>query len=100
MRINPGGMMKSARTWAVAAQTLALAAALALGVGAGLTYAKLPQAPMDDAAKAKAADAKAAAAEAAKKAREQEEKAMDRVADRYKKEKGIKTAAAAPAKKK
>ena len=66
----------------------------------GMAYAKLPQPPMDDAAKAKAAEAKSQAAEAAKKARADEEKAMDRVADRYRKEKGIKTAAAAPAKKK
>ena len=66
----------------------------------GMAYAKLPQAPMDDAAKAKAEEAKAKAAEATKKARADEEKAMDRVVDRYKKEKGIKTAAAAPAKKK
>jgi len=63
----------------------------------GMAYAKLPQPPMDDAAKAKAAEAKAKAAEATKKAREAEEKAMDRVVERYKKEKGIKTAAAAPA---
>ena len=65
----------------------------------GMAYAKLPQPPMDDAAKAKAAEAKAKAAEAAKKDRATDEKAMDRVVDRYKKEKGIKTAAA-PAKKK
>jgi hypothetical protein len=60
----------------------------------GLAYAKLPVAPMDDAAKAKAAEAKAKAAEGAKKARAAEEKAMDRVVERYKKEKGVKTAAA------
>jgi len=71
-------------------------AVLAVSVGAGLAYAKLPQAPMDDAAKAKADEAKAKAAAAAKGAREAEEKAMDRVAERYKKEKGIKTAVAAP----
>ena len=65
-----------------------------------LAYAKLPQAPMDDAAKAAAAEKKAKAAEATKKAREQEEKAMDRAVDRYKKEKGITTAKAAPAPKK
>ena len=73
---------------------------VACAVGAGLAYAKLPQAPMDDAAKAKAAEAKAKAAEGAKKAREAEEKAMDRAVERYKKEKGIKTAAPAPAAKK
>ena len=66
---------------------------VACAVGVGLAYAKLPQPPMDDAAKAKAAEAKAKAAEAAKKSREQEEHAMDRVVDRYKKEKGMKTAA-------
>ena len=66
----------------------------------GAAYAKLPQPPMDDAAKAKAVEAKAKAAEATKKAREDEEKAMDRAVARYKKEKGIKTAAAAPAAKK
>ncbi len=62
--------------------------------------AKLPVAPMDDAAKAAAAEKKAKAVEAAKKDRELEEKAMDRAVDRYKKEKGIKTVAAAPAPKK
>jgi hypothetical protein len=73
--------------------------ALLVAGAVGLAYAKLPQPPMDDAAKAKAAEAKAKAAEAAKKAREQEEKAMDFVASRYKKEKGVKSTAAAPAKK-
>ena len=68
--------------------------ALLVAGAVGLAYAKLPQAPMDDAAKAKAEEAKAKAAAATKKAREQEEKAMDRVAERYKKEKGVKTAAA------
>ncbi len=70
----------------------------ACAVGVGLAYAKLP--PLDDAAKAKAAEAKAKAAEGTKIAREQEEKAMDRVADRYKKAKGIKTAATPEPKKK
>ena len=74
--------------------------ALLVAGAVGLAYAKLPQPPMDDAAKAKAAEAKAKAAEATKMARADEEKAMDRVVERYKKEKGIKTAAAAPAKKK
>jgi len=69
--------------------------ALLVAGAVGLAYAKLPQPPMDDAAKAKAAEAKAKAAEGAKKARAQEEQAMDRVAERYKKEKGVKTAAAA-----
>lgn len=67
-------------------------ASCALGVG--IACAKLPQAPMDDAAKAKAEEAKVKAAEATKLAREQEEKAMDRVAERYKREKGVKTATA------
>jgi hypothetical protein len=70
---------------------------LAIAVGAGLAYAKLPQPPMDDAAKAKADEAKAKAAEGAKKARADEEAAMDRVVAHYKKEKGGKTATAAPA---
>jgi Tfp pilus assembly protein PilO len=65
----------------------------------GYAYAKLPQPPMDDAANAKAAEAKAKAADAAKQARAAEEKAMDRVVARYKKEKGVKAAAAAPRKK-
>ncbi len=68
--------------------------ALLVAGAVGLAYAKLPQPPMDDAAKAKAAGAKAKAAEAKKKARADEEKAMDRVVERYKREKGIKTAAA------
>ncbi len=66
----------------------------------GMAYAKLPQPPMDDAAKAKAEEVKAKAAEATKMARAAEEKSMDRAVERYKKEKGIKTAAVAPAKKK
>ncbi len=74
--------------------------ALLVAGAVGLAYAKLPQPPMDDAAKAKAVEAKAKAAEAAKKARADEEKAMDRVVERYKKEKGVKTAASAPAAKK
>ena len=85
--------MKSGKTWLIAAaHTLAAGAGLAIAVG--LSHAKLPQPPMDDAAKAKAEEAKAKAAEATKKAREAEEKAMDRVAERYKKGKGIKTVAA------
>jgi hypothetical protein len=74
--------------------------ALLVAGAVGMAYAKLPQPPMDDAAKAKAVAAKAKAAEAGKMARAQEEKAMDRVVERYKKEKGIKTAATAPAAKK
>ena len=80
--------MKAPKFW------MLVPALLVAGV-VGLAYAKLPQPPMDDAAKAKAAEAKAKAAEAAKKARADEEKAMDRVVERYKREKGIKSAAAA-----
>lgn len=72
-----------------------LVPALLVAGAVGLSYAKLPQPPMDDAAKAKAAEAKAKAADAAKKARADEEKVMDRVAERYKREKGIKSSAAA-----
>jgi len=81
--------MKAPKFWMV------VPALLVAGV-VGMAYAKLPQPPMDDAAKAKAVEAKAKAAEATKKARADEEKAMDRVVDRYKKEKGVKTAAAKP----
>jgi hypothetical protein len=79
--------MKAPRFWMVVP-------ALLVGLAVGVASAKLPQPPMDDAAKAKAAEAKAKAAEGAKKARAAEEKAMDRVAERYKKEKGVKTMAA------
>ena len=65
--------------------------ALLIGCAVGVASAKLP--PMDDAAKAKAAEAKAKAADATKAARIQEEKAMDRAVARYKKEKGVTTAA-------
>ncbi len=75
-------------------------AVVACSVGAGLAYAKLPQAPMDDAAKAKAAEAKAKSAEADKKDAELLATAQDRVVERYKKEKGIKAAATLPAPKK
>lgn len=64
----------------------------------GLAYAKLP-APSDE-QKAKAAEAKAKSADAAKKEGELLGKAQDRVAERYKKEKGKAAApvkAAAPA---
>jgi hypothetical protein len=84
--------MKSGSRWGNVAKWVGTAA-LATAVGAGLAYAKLPVAPMDDAAKAKADEAKAKAAEATKKAREAEEKSMDRVVERYKKEKNIKTSA-------
>ncbi|HEU0291079.1 MAG TPA: hypothetical protein VFR39_10060 [Burkholderiales bacterium] len=72
--------------------------ALLIGCAVGVASAKLP--PLSDEAKAKAAEGKAKAADAAKAARVQEEKAMDRAVARYKKEKGVKTAAAAPAAKK
>ena len=64
----------------------------------GMAYAKLP--PLDEAGKAKAAAAKAKAGEAAKKAAESLAKAQDRAVAHYQKEKGVKTAGAAPAKKK
>ena len=64
---------------------LFVAAALALALSAGLAQAKIPVAPMDDAAKAQAEEKKTKAADAAKKAGEQLAKAQDRVAERYKK---------------
>jgi hypothetical protein len=72
--------------------------ALLVAYAVGGAYAKLP--PLSDEEKAKAAEAKAKAAEAAKQARVAEEKAMDRVVERYKKEKGMKTAAGGEQKKK
>jgi hypothetical protein len=85
--------MKAPKFWIV------VPALLVAGV-VGFAYAKLPQPPMDDAAKAKAAEAKAKAAEGAKKEAQALAKSQDRVAERYKKEKGIKSAAAPAAKKK
>jgi len=82
--------MNARKTWRIAGT-----AVVSLMVGAGLAYAKLP--PLSDEAKAKASEASAKAAAAAKAAREAEEKAMDRVAERYKKEKGMKTVAASKA---
>ena len=77
--------------------------ALAFALSAGLAQAKIPVAPMDDAAKAKAEEAKAKAADAAKIDAEQLAKAQDRVVERYKKgdAKAVpaKTATAKPAKK-
>jgi hypothetical protein len=78
--------MKTSRFWMVIPALLA-------GLAVGVASAKLP--PLDDAAKAKAAEAKAKAADATKSARIAEEKAMDRAVARYKKEKGVKTAASA-----
>ena len=77
---------------------LLVAGALALTLSAGLVEAKIPVAPMDDAAKAKAEEAKTKAADAAKKEAELLTKAQDRVAERYKKGQG-KVAAAKSAKK-
>ena len=85
--------MKAPKFWMVVP-------ALLVAGAVSMVNAKLPQAPMDDAAKAAAAEKKAKAADAAKKSRAAEEKAMDRAVERYKKEKGIKTAATAPAAKK
>ncbi len=85
--------MKAPKFWMVVP-------ALLVAGAVSMVNAKLPTVPMDDAAKAAAAEKKAKAAEAAKNDRALEEKAMDRAVDRYKKEKGIKTVAAAPAKKK
>lgn len=84
--------MKAPKFWMVVP-------ALLVAGAVGFAYGKLPQPPMDDAAKAKAAETKAKAAAGAKKAAEALAKSQDRVVERYKKEKGIKTAAA-PAKKK
>ena len=83
--------MKAPRFWMVV-PTLLVAGAV------GLAYAKLPPAPAVD--PAKAAEKKAKAAEAAKKDAEALARSQDRAVERYKKEKGIKTAAAAPAPKK
>lgn len=79
--------MKAPRFWMVVP-------ALLVAGTVGLAYAKLPQPPMDDAAKAKAEEAKAKAGAAAKKEAEALARSQDRVAERYKKEKGVKTAAA------
>jgi hypothetical protein len=79
--------MKAPKFWMVVPALLVAAAV-------GLAYAKLPQPPMDDAAKAKAAEAKAKAGAAAKKEAEELAKSQDRVVERYKKEKGIKSTAA------
>ena len=65
-----------------------VAVVLAFALSAGLAQAKIPVAPMDEAAKAKAEEKKAKDAEAAKKAAEQLAKAQDRVAERYKKGQG------------
>ena len=79
--------MKAPRFWMVVP-------ALLVAGAVGLAYAKLPQPPMNDAAKAKAEEAKAKAAASAKKDAEDLAKSQDRVAERYRKEKGVKTAGA------
>jgi len=66
----------------------------------GMAYAKLPQPPMDDAAKAAADAKKAKAAEVAKMEGEALAKAQDRAVNHYKKGHGVKTVAATPARKK
>jgi hypothetical protein len=80
---------------------------LAFALSAGLAEAKIPVAPMDDAAKAKAEDAKTTAAAAAKQDADDLAKAQDRVVAYYKKSHGMagkpaaksaKPAAAAPKK--
>ena len=65
------------------------AGVLAFALSAGLAQAKIPVAPMDDAAKAKAEEAKAKAAAAAKKDAEDLAKAQDRVVEYYKKSHGM-----------
>jgi hypothetical protein len=67
---------------------LLAAGLLAFALSAGLAQAKIPVAPMDDAAKAKAEETKAKAADAAKTEAEQLAKAQDRVVERYKKGQG------------
>ena len=69
--------------------------ALLVGFAIGLADAKLPPPPPVD--PAKAAEAKQKAADAAKKAAEALARAQDRVAERYKKEKGGGGAAMVPA---
>lgn len=69
--------------------------ALLVCCAVGVAYAKLPPPPPVDPAKAE--EAKMKAADAAKKEAEQLAKAQDRAAERYKKEKGMATATAAPA---
>ena len=64
----------------------------------GAAYAKLP--PLTEEQKAKAAEAKVKSDEAAKKEAEALTKVQDRVAERYKKEKGAKPAGLAPVVKK
>jgi hypothetical protein len=83
--------MKAPRFWIVVPTLLAACAV-------GLAYAKLPAPSAEQ--QAMAAEKKAKGDAAAKKAAEALGKAQDRVAERYKKEKGMRTAASAPAAKK
>lgn len=83
--------MKAPRFWMVV-PTLLVAGVV------GLAYAKLPAPSAEQ--KAMAAEKKANADAAAKKAAEALAKSQDRVVERYKKAKGMKTAASAPAPKK
>jgi len=85
--------MKAPKFWMVVP-------ALLVGGAVTMVNAKLPTPPMDDKAKAAAAEKKAKAAAANKKAAESLAKAQDRVAERYKKEKGMMKTGAAPEKKK
>ncbi len=74
------------------------ATVLGFALSAGLAQAKIPVAPMDDAAKAQADEKKAKAAEAGKKAAEALAKAQDRVVALYKKSHGKSVMPEAPAK--
>jgi membrane protein involved in colicin uptake len=67
--------------------------ALLVAGAVSMVYAKLPQPPMDDAAKAAAEAKKAKAAEQAKKDSENLAKAQDHAVANYKKEHGGKTVA-------
>jgi hypothetical protein len=67
---------------------LFVAGALVFALSAGMAQARIPVAPMDDVAKAKAEEKKAKDADAAKKAGEQLAKAQDRAVENYKKGKG------------
>ncbi len=72
-------------------KTISMLAAgtLAFTLSAGLSQAKLPVAPMDDAAKAAAEAKKAKAAEGKKKDAEALAKAEDRAVENYKKNHGM-----------
>ena len=66
-----------------------LGGALAFVLSVGLVQAKLPVAPMDDAAKAAAEAKKAKAADAKKRESEALAKAQDRAVENYKKSHGM-----------